>query len=112
GTMNSPLIDAGDPADGPGNDIGAVGAGTDNALDLFGKLCDPSDVGPIAPAADVFTCATVSLEGGGGGGNPPVTPGGPGFVCVCQAGAGAPSAAPFVAVLAVAGLVLARRRRR
>jgi hypothetical protein len=33
----SPLIDAGDPAGGEGNDIGAVGAGTPNADDLFGK---------------------------------------------------------------------------
>ncbi len=34
----SPLIDAGDPAGGPGNDIGAVGAGTANATDQFGAL--------------------------------------------------------------------------
>lgn len=34
----SPLIDAGDPAGGAGNDIGAVGAGTDNASDKFGVL--------------------------------------------------------------------------
>jgi len=33
----SPLIDAGDPAGGDGNDIGAVGAGTANADDQFGK---------------------------------------------------------------------------
>ena len=32
----SPLIDAGDPAGGAGNDIGAVGAGTANANDKFG----------------------------------------------------------------------------
>jgi hypothetical protein len=32
----SPLIDAGDPADGAGNDIGAVGAGAANAADKFG----------------------------------------------------------------------------
>ena len=32
----SPLIDAGDPAGGAGNDIGAVGAGTSNANDKFG----------------------------------------------------------------------------
>jgi len=111
-SKSSPLIDAGDPAEGAGNDIGAIGAGADNALDQFGKLCDPNDVGPIAPSQDVFTCATVGLEGGGGGGNPPVPPGGHGFICVCQAGAGAPATAPFVAVLAVAALALARRRRR
>jgi hypothetical protein len=32
----SPVIDAGDPADGAGNDIGAVGAGAANAADKFG----------------------------------------------------------------------------
>jgi hypothetical protein len=34
----SPLIDAGDPADGPGVDIGAVGTGKDDTADLFGKF--------------------------------------------------------------------------
>jgi hypothetical protein len=33
----SPLVDAGDPAGGTGNDIGAVGAGTPNSNDRFGK---------------------------------------------------------------------------
>ena len=42
----SPVIDAGDPADGPGADIGAVGAGKDNAADRFGKW----GTTPIAPA--------------------------------------------------------------
>jgi hypothetical protein len=32
----SPLIDAGDPQGGAGNDIGAVGAGQANPADLFG----------------------------------------------------------------------------
>jgi hypothetical protein len=32
------LIDAGDPADGAGTDIGAVGAGAADAKDLFGKV--------------------------------------------------------------------------
>ncbi|MCS6914730.1 MAG: right-handed parallel beta-helix repeat-containing protein [Myxococcales bacterium] len=32
----SPLIDRGDPADGPGNDIGAVGAGAPHPADRFG----------------------------------------------------------------------------
>lgn len=36
----SPLIDAGDPADGAGNDIGAVGAGAANAADKFGAVMD------------------------------------------------------------------------
>jgi hypothetical protein len=34
----SPLIDSGDPADGSGNDVGAVGAGQVNANDKFGLL--------------------------------------------------------------------------
>ena len=34
----SPLIDAGDPADGAGVDIGAVGAGTADPADKFGKV--------------------------------------------------------------------------
>jgi hypothetical protein len=34
----SPLIDAGDPSDGAGNDIGAVGAGAGNAADQFGAV--------------------------------------------------------------------------
>lgn len=34
----SPVIDAGDPADGPGADIGAVGAGKPHAADLFGRF--------------------------------------------------------------------------
>ena len=34
----SPAIDVGDPAGGAGNDIGAVGAGTANAMDKFGVL--------------------------------------------------------------------------
>jgi hypothetical protein len=33
----SPLIDTGDPADGAGNDIGAVGAGAANPNDKFGQ---------------------------------------------------------------------------
>jgi hypothetical protein len=37
----SPLIDAGDPADGPGTDIGAVGAGTADPADKFGKVMQP-----------------------------------------------------------------------
>jgi hypothetical protein len=36
----SPLIDAGDPGDGDGNDIGAVGAGIPNPADRFGLVID------------------------------------------------------------------------
>jgi hypothetical protein len=34
----SPAIDTGDPAGGPGNDVGAVGSGTVNASDRFGQF--------------------------------------------------------------------------
>ena len=34
----SPLIDAGDPAGGAGNDVGAIGSGDPNASDLFGRF--------------------------------------------------------------------------
>jgi hypothetical protein len=34
----SPLVDAGDPADGSGADIGAIGAGAPNASDSFGGV--------------------------------------------------------------------------
>ena len=34
----SPLIDAGDPADGAGNDIGAIGAGAAHPADQFGRV--------------------------------------------------------------------------
>jgi len=33
----SPLVDAGDPADGTGVDIGAIGEGTADPADLFGR---------------------------------------------------------------------------
>jgi len=36
--VGSPVIDQGDPTPfGAGNDIGAIGNGTANAADLFGK---------------------------------------------------------------------------
>jgi hypothetical protein len=40
----SPVIDAGDPADGAGVDIGAVGAGKGDPADLFGKFGTSSAV--------------------------------------------------------------------
>ncbi len=43
--QGSAFIDAGDPAGGAGNDIGAVGAGVANAADRFGKVGDPTDPG-------------------------------------------------------------------
>jgi hypothetical protein len=43
--QGSAFIDAGDPAGGAGNDIGAVGAGVANAMDRFGKVGDPTGPG-------------------------------------------------------------------
>ena len=37
----NPLVDAGDPDGGAGNDIGAIGSGSPNALDLFGTFSTP-----------------------------------------------------------------------
>jgi hypothetical protein len=108
----SPLIDAGDPAEGPGNDIGAVGAGADNPLDLFGKLCDPNDVGTPLDTPDVYKCPKVSLQRSGGGGGPTTTTSQlpPGITCVCDAGAGVPH--PAAAVLPILGLALVTMTRR
>jgi len=112
----SPLIDAGDPADGPGNDIGAIGAGIANAQDGFGRLCDPNDIGQPAGGDDVYTCPTVPLDPGGGGsgtGGSGLTPGDPprGFTCVCDA-AGAPGRTGAASLTALAAIALALRRRR
>ncbi len=62
----SPLVGGGDPADGAGNNIGAIGAG--EAADLFGKLCDPTDIGQPDTAPDVYTCPDVTMPGVGGAG--------------------------------------------
>jgi hypothetical protein len=110
----SPLIDKGDPMDGAGNDIGAIGAGAPNALDLFGTLCDPSDTGHPTIASDTYTCAAVGITGpvvtGAGGTGPvPVTP--TGIVCVCDVHAGVPQPGAFALVAGAIGLALWRRRR-
>jgi hypothetical protein len=116
---DSPLVDAGDPMEGSGNDIGAVGAGVANALDLFGKLCDPSDTGNPTITADTYKCAAVAIDpggggstgvGGGGGGMPPGTP--HGITCVCELGAGQPAPAGFTLAGAFVALALALRRPR
>jgi MYXO-CTERM domain-containing protein len=106
----SPLIDAGDPQEGPGNDIGAIGAGTPNDLDLFGRLCDPADIGSPLTTADVYKCKDVTLQGGGGGVDP--VPVGPhGFACVCQVDASASPAQGLIVMTVLAALPLVRRRR-
>ncbi len=38
----SPMLDAGDPSDGAGTDIGAVGSGTEDPKDLFGRVMTPT----------------------------------------------------------------------
>jgi hypothetical protein len=48
-TQGSPYIDAGDPAGGPGNDIGAVGAGAVSPLDRFGSFSQPGWTPPPTP---------------------------------------------------------------
>ena len=114
-SVDSPLTGAGDPAEGAGNDVGAIGAGTDNALDLFGKLCDPTDVGtPVLPA-DATTCPAMGLTGGppGGDGDPGDTmvPAAHGFVCACETGAGDAHPLGVALLLGVMGLAASLRRR-
>lgn len=48
-TQGSPYIDAGDPAGGAGNDVGAVGAGAVNPLDRFGSFAQPTWSPPPTP---------------------------------------------------------------
>jgi hypothetical protein len=52
----SPLVDRGDPADGAGADIGAVGAGVPHADDRFGTLCPGDDVGHPRLPPEAFAC--------------------------------------------------------
>ncbi len=48
-TALSSYLEAGDPAAGPGNDIGAVGAGVVHALDRFGSFSKPGWTPPPTP---------------------------------------------------------------
>jgi PKD repeat protein len=57
----SPLIDAGDPAGGAGNDIGAIGAGAPNSADQFGFL----DGGTPPTVSVSIQPATKALTAGG-----------------------------------------------
>lgn len=105
----SPLIDAGDPMEGAGNDIGAIGAGDANDVDKFGTLPCPGTQ-PLVADPGIFKCPAISIGGNLGGELPP-----PGITCVCDASAGAPGGA-LSGALGLAGLVgyalLMRRRRR
>jgi Right handed beta helix region len=107
---DSPLIDAGDPAEGAGNDVGAVGAGVPNDADKFGRLCDETNVGQPRAEAAVFTCPAVGIgTPSGGGGTPTVVP--HGITCVCDDGAAAARPGTQALVLGLTLLVLAARRR-
>ena len=104
----SPLIDSGDPQEGAGNDIGAIGAGTANALDLFGTLCAGDDVGTPDLSAASFQCPALPTKPGNP--NTPVTAP-PGFLCVCTA-TGGPAPASFITFVSGLAIVLGLRRRR
>jgi hypothetical protein len=113
----SPLIGAGDPADGANNNIGAIGGADDH----FGTLCAGGDMGTPNLSPAVFTCpaggggtGTGGSSGMGTGGMAGMTmipPGGKGFVCVCEAAAG-PRAPSFGGMLLLVGAILRRRRSR
>jgi hypothetical protein len=121
----SPLLAGGDPADGPGN-IGAVGAG--EATDLFGKYCDPTDIGQPDTSPDVSTCPDLTTmtgaggNGGGGTGGGGTGAGGTaphevdhGFACVCAIDPARPLASDVgeLAAVGIAALaVLGIRKRR
>jgi hypothetical protein len=127
----SPLLGGGDPADGPGN-IGAVGAG--EATDLFGKYCDPTDIGQPDSSAAVLTCPDLTTGtggaggagGGGGGGGGGTGAGGTGaggtglhpvdqgFKCVCAIDPARPLASNLgeLAVVGIVALALLGIRRR
>ena len=57
----SPLIGAGDPQDGPGGNIGAVGNG--EPADQFGKFGDGVSA-PLAPVIDSFTATPATIQSG------------------------------------------------
>ncbi len=104
----SPLVDKGDPADGPGTDIGAIGAGAADPSDQFGLAC-PADVTALAaPKGDALKCVQAISPGGGGGGGTPTTA--PGWLCVCTV-ASPPSLPGLIPLLALLAIALARRRR-
>jgi hypothetical protein len=109
----SPLTDKGDPQEGAGNDIGAIGAGAPNDLDKFGTLCAAGTFTPLAGDPKIYTCPSKPI---GGGGNP-YSPGGgtdgppEGITCVCDASAGASGTTGALTAFALAALTLVTRRR-
>jgi hypothetical protein len=100
----SPLTDAGDPQEGAGNDIGAIGSGVDNPLDMFGRLCDPADMGHPLTTANTFKCTPfVGIT---------VPTAATGITCVCDVQGGSPGPAPLALAGVAILIALARRRAR
>ncbi|HEX3695386.1 MAG TPA: hypothetical protein VH374_08345 [Polyangia bacterium] len=108
----SPLIDSGDPADGPGTDIGAIGAGMARDDDLFGKLCPDGDIGMPSLPQSTYECTPIG--GSHGIANTQTVPDSPGFICVCEAGPapGRLSLHVLAAIGICAGTLRRRRSRR
>jgi hypothetical protein len=108
----SPLVDHGDPSDGPGTDIGAVGGGTPAGDDLFGTLCSEADRVLAAKPAVVTTCPQPGVDGG----TTPLSQQGRSIVCVCETAPTDSLASTLAPTLALALLALgirpARARRR
>jgi hypothetical protein len=137
----SPLIDKGDPQEGAGNDIGAIGAGVANALDQFGRYCAAPDLASLVVPAAAYTCPAIALPGsgggaGGGGAGGGGTGGGAGaggagvggaagggtsgatgpaenrgIACVCALDAGRPEPEGLAVIGAAAAITLLRRQR-
>lgn len=121
----SPLVGAGDPADGLGQFIGAVGLDSGRSDDLFGLFCPGVVVPTTLGVPDAQVCAMGADGGvgqGGTGGTTAVTPGpgpaspnpGSGVVCVCSSPGRPVSPRGGAATIAGSGLLIAfaaRRRR-
>jgi hypothetical protein len=104
----SGLIDVGDPADGPGADIGAIGAGTPHPDDLFGTVC-PADISALKlPSGDQLNCPVPTPPPGGGSSTASSAPG---WLCVCTVAA-PPRAGDLFPLIVLVGIALSRSRRR
>jgi hypothetical protein len=94
---DSPAVDHGE---GPGADIGAVGAGADDTNDKFGRLCADAD-NVLATPPTVDTNCPQAPGGGSGTAGAGGTPG-HGFVCVCDTGGGEFATTSLAALAALA----------